>query len=119
MSSRRFTPCAALILGLLGCGGLAFRDQAAPMTYLAIGGSYFIVGLVIMLLRNPIASWWSSSTLLPWGCAVLLLLAGVNALSRVKWSQTTTIYTNSKMAPKQNASPGMTSGGLPMASLAN
>lgn len=103
MSSKRFVPCAALVLGLLGFGGQAFRDETDPITWFLVGGFYIAVALVTVALRNRIAAWWSSSPLLPCGCALLLLFAGVNALTRIDWRHSTPFYTNSStVSPKMS-----------------
>jgi hypothetical protein len=105
MSSRRFVPCAALVLSLFGLGGQLFHTENAA-TWVFIAGFYITAAFVIVALRNRIAAWWSSSTLLPCGCAALLLFAGVNALSRVDWRHSAPFYTNSSTTiPRTTPAP--------------
>jgi hypothetical protein len=105
MSSRRFVPCAAVVLGLFGLGGQIFHNESAA-TWTLVAGFYITAALIIVALRNRIAAWWRSSTLLPCGCAALLLFAGVNALARVDWQHTAPFYTNSSTtSPRTTPAP--------------
>src|SRR4030095_7355217 len=105
MSSRRFVPCAALVLVLFGLGGQLFHTESAA-TWTLVAGFYITAAFVIVALRNRIAAWWSSSTLLPRGCAALVVFAGVNALSRVDWQHSAPFYTNSSItSPRTMPAP--------------
>jgi hypothetical protein len=95
MNSKRFMPCAALVLGLLALGGQVFGDQAHLVGGIMLAVLYILISLLVLIMCNRIASWWSSSIVLPCGCAALLLVGGVNALARVEWRQATQIYTRS------------------------
>jgi hypothetical protein len=96
-----------MVLGLLGIGGMISGDETDATTRIFVAAFYIIAGLAVVARRNRIAVWWSSSTLLPCGCAALLMFAGVNALSRVEWKQSTPVYTNSSTTvPKTIASNG-------------
>jgi hypothetical protein len=106
MSSRRFVPCAGLIIGLFGIGGQVFRDETSAVIWFLVAGFYISLALTIIVLRNRIAAWWKSSTLLPCGCAVLLLFLGVNALYHVHWRDVSPQYTNTSPAPRTVTSAG-------------
>ena len=95
MSAKRFMPCAAVVLGLLALGGQVFGAEAHVAERILLALFYIVMSVLIVILRNRIARWWSSSIVLPCGCAALLLLVGVNALARIEWRQATQIYTRS------------------------
>ena len=101
MSSKRFIPCAAIVLGLLGFGGHILAHDPDACTRVCVAAFYIIAGFTVIALRRRIAVWWSSSTLLPYGCAALLMLAGINGLSRVEWRQLPPVYTNSSTPSPQ------------------
>ena len=105
MSSRRFVPCAGFIIGLFGIGGQIFRDETSAVTWFLVAGFHIAVAVTIIALRNRIAAWWNSSTLLPCGCAVLLLLSGVNALYHVQWQDLSPRYTNSSPDTRTTTPP--------------
>lgn len=95
MRAKRFIPCAACVLGLLGLGGQVLGEDKNAATWVFVAAVYFLLSIVIAVLRNRIAAWWSSSILLPCGCSALLLFAGLNALARVDCSEWSLIYTDS------------------------
>ena len=95
MNSKRFVPCAALLLLLLGFGGRLLALGAGSQMKPVLAAFYIIGALIFIVLRGRIAALWSSSTLLPVGCAVLLMLAGLSALSLARAPRTTMAAENS------------------------
>ena len=107
MNSRRFIPCAAFVLGMLGLGGKALAEEPDAVTGVIVAGFYILAGLIVIVLSKRIAAWWRSSILLPFGCAALLMLAGINGLSRLKWNQSPAIYTNTSTPAPQTSARGV------------
>jgi len=106
MSSKRFIPCAAVVLGLLALGAQVFGDEIELATRIPFAAIYIVIGIAIVVLRNRIASWWSSSILLPCGCAAMFLFVGVNALAKVEWQQASQIYTHSPRSSQRTTPAG-------------
>jgi len=107
VSSKRFMPCAGLVLALLAFGGQVFGDEGHEEKRIVLAVAYVVISLVIFIMRNRIARWWRTSIILPCGCAGLLLFVSVNALARVEWSQAAQTYsgfTRSLAQPAQSAS---------------
>ena len=88
MNSKRFVPFAAVLLLLLACGGrLPALETETPLR-LILAASYITFGLILIIIRGRVAALWSTSTLLPLGCALLLVLAGLSVLSRAERPRT-------------------------------
>jgi len=88
MNSKRFVPFAAVLLLLLACGGrLLALETEAPLR-LILAASYITFGFILIIIRGRVAALWSTSTLLPLGCALLLVLAGLSVLSRAERPRT-------------------------------
>ena len=95
MNGKRFVPCAGLLLLLLGSGGQVLGHEAGAPTSHFVAAFYICAGLTIIFLRGRIAALWGSSILLPVGCAAMLVLAGLSALSQTAGPQTLPAATNS------------------------
>ncbi len=103
MSSKRFMPCAAVVLGLLAFGGQVFGDEGHDGKRIVLAVCYVIISVAIFFMRNRIARWWKTSIVLPCGCGALLLLVSLNALARVEWSQAAQTYSGFTSAITQQA----------------
>ena len=82
MNSKRFVPFAAVLLLLLACGGRLLTVETEAPLRLILAAFYITFGLLLIVIRGRVAALWSTSTLLPLGCALLLVLAGLSVLSR-------------------------------------
>jgi len=105
VSSKRFMPCAGVVLGLLAFGGQIFGDEDHEATRIGLAVCYVIISLLIFIMRYRIARWWKTSIVLPCGCGALLLLMSVNALARVEWSQAAQTYSGFTRLVAQPAQP--------------
>lgn len=81
MNSKRFVPFATVLLLLLACGGRLLAVETEAPLRLILAAFYITFGLLIIIIRGRVAALWSTSTLLPLGCALLLVLAGLSVLS--------------------------------------
>ena len=84
MNSKRFVPFAAVLLLLLACGGRLLAVETEAPLRLILAAFYITFGLLLIIIRGRVAALWSTSTLLPLGCALLLVLAGLSALARAE-----------------------------------
>jgi hypothetical protein len=95
MNSKRFAPCALTLLLLLGAGGQVLASGAEAKVKFLVAAIYIVVGVLLVVLRERIAALWSSSILLPIGCAAMLVLAGLSAIARGEVTRTTPTVTKS------------------------